>query len=186
VSPRDAAGTVGTAGVYRLLGGALALAATDPTRWTADAVPVLTRLVCVLLATLWAAAPPARRPVTSSHRLPVLVSRHRNTLFVIVATAVAALGNPPVWLAAVDCALLLAYLALVDAAACGPVGVRQLRRTGTTLSAAAATAAVLVCAQAPVGSASPWGRVIAALGITAAAACVGAVLWLRQTVRRGA
>jgi hypothetical protein len=169
------------ANAFRLLGGALAVAATDPPHWSGDPALIIARLLGVALAVVWAAAPVAARPVTTSHRLPVVLSRHRNSLFVIAAVLVAALGNPPVWLSAVDCALVLAYLVLLDAATAGPVGGRQLRRAGTLLSAAAASAVVLLCAQVPVGSGSGWGRIIAALAVAAAACAVGAVLWLRRT-----
>lgn len=172
--------------VYRLLGGALALAASDPAHWTAEPLPLVSRIVVLIVATLWAAAPPDARPVTTSHQIPALAFRHRNTLFVVAVAAVAALGDPPLWLCAVDCLLLLTYLALLDLTGSGPVGVRQLRGGGRLLGAAAAMAAVLVCAQVPVDSSSGWGRIVAGLAIALAAACVGTVLWLGGTTRRDA
>jgi hypothetical protein len=170
------------ANTFRLLGAALAVAATDPPHWADEPALITVRLIAVALAVVWAAAPMAARPVTTSRQFTVILSRHRNTLFVIAAVVVAALGNPPTWLTVVDCALVLTYLVLLDAATAGPVGGRQLRRAGTLLSAAAASAAVLLCAQVPVGSDSGWGRIIAALAVAAAACAVGTVLWLRRTV----
>jgi hypothetical protein len=171
-------------GAPTLIGIALALAATDPSSWGSRAGAALAALlVFALLMALWAAPVVVQRAVAYSGAWTATAARHRNTLFAAACTVVAGLGDPPVWLAAVDAALLLAYLLAVDALAAGPVGVRQIRAVRTPLGSAAASAAVLLAAEAPVNTGAVWGRVVAALAVAAAAAAVGLALWSR-TQRR--
>jgi hypothetical protein len=122
-----------------------------------------------------------RRPAAATVQWTGRLIRHRNTVFAVACTVLAAFSDPAVWLTVVDAALLLAYLVAVDALAAGPIGVSQLRRGTPPLAAAAASAIALLGAQAPVNSGAVWGRIIAALAVAAAASAAAAALWLRQT-----
>lgn len=164
-----------------LLGVALALAAVDPTKLGSRGPVGWLFAMAALVATIWAAPVVSRRPAAQSIRLTSQISRHRNTVFAVGCTIVAGFSDPPVWLMAIDAALLLAYLLAVDALAAGPIGIRQLRRGTAPLSALAAAAIVLLAARAPVNSGAVWGRIVAALAVAAAATAAGAALWIRQT-----
>lgn len=162
------------------LGLALALAAVDPTK-LAQRDPVGWLLtVAVLVGAIWAAPVVAQRPASASVHWNNQLVRHRNTIFAVGCTIIAGTGDPPVWLMAVDAALLLAYLLTVDALAAGPVGIRQLRRGVAPAAAAVASAVTLLGARAPVDSGAVWGRVVAAIAVAAAAVAAGAALWIRQ------
>jgi hypothetical protein len=186
-SPRPTAPASGPLTRYRdhfgapgLIGVALMLAACDPASWPGVgwAVVVLVPLLTLLL-TLWAAPAVVQRPFAYSGTWRAMAARHRNTLFAALCTVIAALGDPPVWLMAADAALLLAYLLAVDALTAGPIGARQLRGIRTPLTAAAACAAVLLVAEAPVDGGAVWGRIVAALAVAAAATAAGLALWIR-------
>lgn len=160
---------------------ALVLAVADPTRLGTRGPVGWLFCAAAVVASLWAAPVVARRPTVTSIRLASQVARHRNTVFAVGCTIVAGFSDPPVWLMGVDAGLLLAYLLAVDALAAGPVGMRQLRGRVAPLSAAAAAAAVLAAAQAPVNSGAVWGRILAALAVAAAACAVAAALWVKRT-----
>ena len=164
-----------------LVGIALALAVVDPTKLGSRGPVGWLFAMAALVATIWAAPVVSRRPAAQSVRLTSQIARHRNTVFAVGCTIVAGFSDPPVWLMVIDAALLLAYLLAVDALAAGPIGVRQLRRGTTPLSALAAAAIVLLAAQAPVNSGAVWGRIVAALAVAAAATAAGAALWIRQS-----
>jgi hypothetical protein len=164
-----------------LLGIALALAATDPTKLTQRGPIGWLLVAAAVVAALWAAPAVAQRPTTTTVEWANQLVRHRNTVFAVACVVVAGFGSPPVWLAAVDTALLLAYLLAVDALAAGPIGVRQLRRRAVPLAAAAAGAVTLLGAQAPVNPGAVWGRIVGAIAVAAAALATGAALWIKQS-----
>ncbi|MET9080223.1 hypothetical protein ABZX95_51215 [Streptomyces sp. NPDC004232] len=94
---------------------------------------------------------------------------------IVVATAT----GPPVWLVVCIAALLLAYLLVTDAWTVGvsaPPGHPQATPAPTV---AAATAAVLLAAQAPVEGTS-WARLPASLAIAATTACLVLALRTRR------
>jgi hypothetical protein len=132
---------------FRILGPAMALAAADPTEWTSSFGSRQLWAIALVLLGVWAAAPVVGRPVLSSHHWYKVAARHRNTLFAALCAVTAAAGKPPIWLTAVDAALLLGYLLAVDACAAGPIGVRQLRMYWPATVAAGGTAAVLAVTQ---------------------------------------
>ncbi len=169
-----------------VLGLALALAATDPVRLTEHNPVGWLVTVPVLVGAIWGAQVVAKRPATESVRWTTgtRIARHRNTIFAVACTLVAGSGDPPVWLMAVDAALLLAYLLAVDALAAGPIGIRQLRRPIAPAAAALASAITLVGARAPINSGTIWGRIIAVVAVAAAALAASAALWMRQQTRR--
>lgn len=163
-----------------VLGLALALAVTDPSK-LADRNPVGWLLtVAVLVGAIWAAPVIAQRPASMAVHWIGQLARHRNTVFVVGCTIIAGFGNPPVWQMVVDAALLLTYLLTVDALAAGPIGIRQLRRRTAPAAAAVASTIALLAAHVPVNSGAVWGRVVAAIAVAAAALAAGAALWVRQ------
>ncbi|OIJ69804.1 hypothetical protein WN71_000870 [Streptomyces mangrovisoli] len=160
----------------RLLGTALAVAACDP-----PAVPHAPLLVKLLVlgaaAGAWWAAPMVDlRPVQTSGRWRTLAARRRTTVLPAAAIAVAAATNPAPWLVACIAALLLAYLLVTDAWTVGATAPPGRPQATPALAAAAATAVVLLAAQAPVGGTS-WARLPASLAVAATAVCL--VLALR-------
>jgi hypothetical protein len=163
-----------------LLGVALVLAVTDPTRLAGRGPIGWLAAACGVVAAIWAAPVVARRPAVDSVRPINLLARHRNTAFAVGCTVAAGFSDPPVWLMAVDAGLLLAYLLVVDALAAGPVGARQLARGTAPLAALAAIVIVLLAARAPVSSGAVWGRIVAAIAVAVAAVAAGAALWIRQ------
>ena len=163
-----------------LLGLALALSATDPSK-IGQRNPVGWLLtVAVLVGAIWSAPIVARRPASTAVHWTGQLTRHRNTVFGVACVIIAGFGNPPVWQIVVDAALLLAYLLTVDAFAAGPIGIRQLRRSIVPAAAAVASAVALLAAHAPVDSGAVWGRAVAAVAVAAAAVAAGAALWVRQ------
>ncbi|MGW4886062.1 hypothetical protein [Streptomyces murinus] len=163
----------------RLLGTALAVAACDP-----PAVLHASWLVKVLVlgaagAAWWAAPMVDARPVLTSMRWRAVAARRRTTVLPAAAIAVAAATDPPLWLVVCVAALLLAYLLVTDAWTVG-VTAPPGRPQATPALAAAATALVLLAAQAPVVGTS-WARLLASLVIAATTVCL--VLALRT--RRG-
>jgi hypothetical protein len=164
-----------------LLGVALALAAANPASLASRGPAGWLLLLAAVATAVWAAPAVVQRPASAAVQWTSRLIRHRNTMFAVACTALAAFSDPAVWLTVVDAALLLAYLLAVDALAAGPIGVSQLRRGTAPLTAAAASAIALLGAQAPVDSGAVWGRVVAALAVAAAASAAAAALWLRQT-----
>jgi hypothetical protein len=178
---RPRADTAGGAdAAARLAAVALAIAVTDPPQWVVSGIPRWLLAIAMVTAALWAAPPVVRRPAGATARLVGRAGRHRNTLFAVGCTAVAATGDPRPWPAGVDAALLLAYLLAVDAAAAGPVGARQLRRCKVPFAAAGASAITLLGAFAPVATGALWGRAVAAAAVAFAGLAVGAALWVRR------
>jgi hypothetical protein len=167
-----------------LLGAASALAAANPVFQVARGPVGWLVLLVVMAAAVWASPIVAQRPTSSAVRLLTQLVRHRNTAFAVGCVVLAALTDPPVWLAVVDTALLIGYLLAVDAFAAGPIGADQARGGTVPLTAAAASAIVLVAAEVPVDSGAVWGRVVAALAVAAAATAAGAALWLRRSGSR--
>jgi len=163
------------------IGLALTLAATDPSQLARRGPGGWLLTAAALVAAIWAAPVVARRPTATSVDLFALPARHRNTVFAVGCVVVAGFGSPPLWLAAVDAALLLAYLLAVDALAAGPIGARQLQRGVAPLAAAAAGAVALLASQAPVDPGAVWGRIVAALAVAAAALAAGAALRVKRS-----
>jgi hypothetical protein len=162
----------------RCLGVALLVAATNPMGGANTVLHLLGVVVAVGFG-WWAAPPLAARPSTSSARLHLRLARHRNTVLAAAAVLLAALSHPSGWLAAAITALLLGYLLHVDARSRAhlPTG------PGAALSACAASALVLAAALAPAQS-SGAARLLAALGLAAAAGAVGLALHQRPGSRR--
>jgi hypothetical protein len=164
-----------------LLGVALAMAATDPTRLAVHGPVGWLLTAFAAVAAIWAAPAVAQRPTIGSTHWAAQLARHRNSVFAVGCVIIAGFGNPPAWLTAVDAALLLAYLLTVDAFAAGPVGIGLLRHRVAPLAAAAATVVVLLAAEAPVNTGAVWGRIVAAAAVALAALAAGAALWIRRT-----
>lgn len=170
----------------QFLGVALALTATDPAE-LAQRGPVYWLLtIAVMVAAIWAAPIVAQRPAIAAVHWNTQLARHRNTVFAVGCTVIAGLNDPPAWLIVVAAALLMTYLLAVDTLAAGPIGIRQLRHGVAPLAATAATAVTLLGAAAPVNSGAAWGRIVAAVAVTAAALATSAALWIRQRQRAGA
>lgn len=164
----------------RLLGTALAVAACDPPAALHAPLPVRVLVVGAAVAAWWASPMVDARPVSTSMRLRTVVARRRTTVLPAAAIAVAAATGPPLWLVVCVAALLIAYLLVTDAWTVGVTAPPGRPPTAPALTAAAATALVLLAAQAPVASTS-WARLPASLAVAATAVCL--VLALRT--RRG-
>lgn len=162
---------------FRVLGALLLVGALDPARWPQYLSPQWFFGAFAAVAGLWAGAPVVRRPVLDSHRWRHRLDRHRNTLLAAAAALLSALQNPPVWLMIVQAALLLGYLALLDAVATSARAPRT--QLAQALGAAAATALVLLAALAPVAGGS-WARFVAGVAVFGALALVYAALRLRR------
>ena len=164
----------------RLLGTALAVAACDPP--TALHAPLLVKTLVLGAATIawWAAPTVDARPVLTSMRWRTLAARRRTTLLPAAAIAVAAATSPPVWLIVCIAALLLAYLLVTDAWTTGVTAPPGRPRATPALAAAAATAVVLLAAQAPIAGTS-WARLPASLAIAATTVCLGLALRTRHS-----
>jgi len=119
------------------------------------------------------------RPVLTSMRLRTVAARRRTTVLPAAAIAVAAATGPAVWLVVCIAALLLAYLLVTDPWTAGVTAPPGRPQATPALAAAAATAVVLLAAQAPVAGTS-WARLPAALAIVATAACLVLVLRIRR------
>ena len=165
----------------RLLGCLIAVAVSDPTAWFAGSALRLLLPLCALAAAYVAAPPLSARPTGGDFRWRIQLLRHRNTAFVLGSVLVAAVNRPPGWLAAVDTALLLGYLLLLDGVVAGPPGARLLRRPRALLAAVGASALVLAAALLPVHGGGAWARLLAALALIAAVATAATVLRLRRT-----
>ncbi|MEW2303141.1 hypothetical protein AB0958_24750 [Streptomyces sp. NPDC006655] len=160
----------------RLLGTALAVAACDPPAALHASVPVRVLVLGAAMAAWWAAPMVDARPVLASARWRTLAARRRTTLLPAAAIAVAAASGPPVWLVVCIAALLPAYLLVTDPWTAGVTAPPGHPKATPALAAAAATAVVLLAAEAPVAGTS-WARLPASLAIAATALCL--VLALR-------
>ncbi|MFF0016335.1 hypothetical protein [Streptomyces sp. NPDC005374] len=160
----------------RLLGTALVVAACDPP--AALHAPLLDRMLVLGAATAawWAAPMVDARPVLTSMRWRTVMARRRTTVLPAAAIAVAAATGPALWLVVCITALLLAYLLVTDAWTAGVTAPPGRPRVTPALTAAAASAVVLLAAQAPVAGTS-WARLPASLAIAATTMCL--VLALR-------
>lgn len=163
-----------------VLGIALAVAVTDPATLVERGPVAWLFTAAAMVGAAWAAPVIAQRPAVTAVHWFTQLSRHRNTVFAVGCTIIAGFAEPPLWLAIVDVALLLAYLLTVDALAAGPIGIRQLRRGVAPSAAAIASAVALLGAHAPVNAGAVWGRVVAAVAVAAAALAAGAALWFRR------
>ncbi|MCX4745516.1 hypothetical protein OG455_08265 [Kitasatospora sp. NBC_01287] len=159
----------------RLLGVALIVAAVDPVGWRPVGLgPVLAVLGAGFA---WWAAPAvpdrAERPRARLHHQLTL---HRNTVLAVAAVLLAAFAPHRPWLTVAVTALLLAYLLRADA------GEPLHRPPGrlTVAAAAAASALVLLAALTPTHS-SGTARLLAVLGVAAAAGAVGLTLYERRS-----
>ncbi|WP_438306114.1 hypothetical protein ACSHXN_40950 [Streptomyces sp. HUAS TT11] len=164
----------------RVLGTALAVAACDPP--AALHAPLLVRMLVLGAATTawWAAPMVDARPVLTSMRWRTLAARRRTTVLPAAAIAVAAATGPPVWLVVCIAALLLAYLLVTDAWTAGVTAPPGRPQATPALTAAAATAVVLLAAQAPVAGTS-WARLPASLAIAATTVCLVLALRTRRS-----
>jgi hypothetical protein len=162
---------------FRVLGAVLLVGALDPARWPDYLCPQWFFGAIAAAAGLWAGVPVVRRPVLDSHRWRDQLSRHRNTLLAAAAALLAGFQSPPVWLMVVQAALLLGYLALVDAAS--TAARTPGARAGQALAAAAGTALVLLAALAPVTGGS-WARLVAGAAVFGALGLAYAALRLRR------
>ncbi|MFE3324717.1 hypothetical protein [Streptomyces sp. NPDC059176] len=164
----------------RLLGTALAVAACDPP--AALHAPLLFRMLVlgVAAAAWWAAPMVDARPVLTSMRWQTVAARRRTTVLPAAAIAVAAATGPPVWLVVCIAALLLAYLLVTDAWTAGVTAPPDCPQATPALAAAAATAVILLAAQAPVAGTS-WARLPASLAIAATTVCLVLALRTRRS-----
>jgi hypothetical protein len=146
----------------RILGALLLVGALDPARWPDYLSPQWFFGGAALVAGFWGGGPVVDRPEVRSHRLRHQALRYRNTLLAAVAALFAAFQSPPVWLMAVEAALLLTYLMLADAGtAPRRPGDQQLSHAGYAYGA---SAVVLLAALAPV-SGGGWGRIVAGVAV---------------------
>ena len=160
----------------RVLGAVLLVGALNPAGWPDYFSPKWFFGGLATVAGFWAGSPVVDRPEARSYQFRHQVERYRNTLLAAAAALLAALQNPPVWLMAVELALLLTYLLLADAGtAPGRPANRQLEHAGY---AYAASALVLVAAVVPV-SGGGWGRIVAGIAVAGTAGLVFAAVGLR-------
>ncbi|MFF8731976.1 hypothetical protein ACF073_36695 [Streptomyces sp. NPDC015171] len=163
----------------RLLGTALAVAACDPPAALHASLPVRVLVVGAAAAAWWAAPMVDARPASTSMRGRTLAARHRTTVLPAAAIAIAAATGPPVWLVICIAVLLLAYLLVTDAWTAGVTAPPGRPRATPALAAAAATAVVLLAAQAPVAGTS-WSRLPASLALAATTICLLLALRTRR------
>lgn len=163
----------------RLLGTALAAAACNPPAAVHAALPVKVLVVGAAAAAWWAAPMVDARPVLNSMRWQVVAAHRRTTVLPAAAIAVAALTGPAMWLVACIAALLIAYLLVTDAWTVGVTAPPGRPQATPALAAAAASAVVLLAAQAPVAGTS-WARLPAALAIAATTLCLFLALRTRR------
>lgn len=162
---------------YRVLGAVLLVGALDPARWPDYLSPQWFFGAIAAVAGLWAGVPVVRRPVLDSHRWRDQLRRQRNTLLAAAAALLAGFQSPPTWLMVVQAALLLGYLALIDAASTAARTPRA--QAGQALAAAAGTALVLLAALAPITGGS-WARLVAGAAVFCALGLSYAALRLRR------
>jgi len=163
----------------RLLGTALAVAACDPPAVLHARLPVKVLVLAVAAVGWWAAPMVDARPVLNSMRWRTVAARRRTTLLPAAAVAVAAATAPALWLVVCVAALLLAYLVVTDVWTAGVTAPPGRTQATPALTAAAASAVVLLAAEAPVAGTS-WARSVAALAVAATAACLVLALRVRR------
>ncbi|MFE4448885.1 hypothetical protein [Streptomyces sp. NPDC056820] len=164
----------------RLLGTALVVAACDPPAALHAPLPVRVLVVGAAAAAWWAAPMVDARPVLTSMRWRTVAARRRTTVLPAAAIAIAAATGPAVWLVVCIAALLLAYLLVTDAWTAGVTAPPGRPQATPALTAAAATAVVLLAAQAPVAGTS-WARLPASLAIAATTVCLVLALRTRRS-----
>ncbi|KJY32452.1 MULTISPECIES: hypothetical protein [Streptomyces] len=164
----------------RLLGTALVIAACDPSAALHASPPVRLLVTAAAAAAAWWAAPMVdARPVHTSMRWPAVLARRRTTVLPAAAIAIAAATDPAPWLVVCIAALLLAYLLVTDPWTAGVTAPPGRPRATPALAAAAATAVVLLAAQAPTAR-TAYARLPAALAVGATAACLALALHTRH------
>lgn len=164
----------------RLLGTALAVAACDPPAALHAPLPVRVLVVGAAAAAWWAAPMVDARPASTSMRWRTVAARRRTTVLPAATIVVAAATGPPVWLVACIAALLLAYLLVTDPWTAGVTAPSGRPQATPALAAAAASAVVLLAAQAPVAATS-WARLPASLAIAATTVCLVLALRTRRS-----
>ncbi|HTJ68400.1 MAG TPA: hypothetical protein VL551_12780 [Actinospica sp.] len=168
----------------RILGALLLVGALDPARWPDHLSPQWFSGALALAVGFLVGAPIVDRPEMRSHRLRHQLLRYRNTLLAAAAVLIAAFQSPPAWLMAVELALLLTYLMLVDA------GTAPARPADQQLNHAAyayaGSALVLVAALVPVNGGG-WGRIVAGIAVLGTLGLLLGALRLRYAAgyRRG-
>jgi hypothetical protein len=123
----------------------------------------------------WAAPPVTDRSEQPRARLHQQLARHRNTVLAVVAVLISAFIAPVPWLAAASTALLLTYLLHVDTFS---DVYRSPGRAAITV-AYLASGVVLLAALVPTGH-STVARLLACVGVAAAAGAVGLTLYERR------
>jgi hypothetical protein len=159
----------------RCLGIALAVAACDPAAAVHGTPVALPGIVLVAAAAWWAAPMVDARPVQTSLRWFHVAARRRTTVLAAGSVVLAAVTDPPAWLAACVTGLFVAYLTVTDTWTRGSTAPPGDRTWTSSLIAAAAAAAVFLGATVPVAATS-WARLPAALALAATAACVALAL----------
>ncbi|MGV9425734.1 hypothetical protein ACWDO7_15815 [Streptomyces sp. NPDC003656] len=154
----------------RLLGTALAVAACDPPAALHASLFVQVLVLAAAAAAWWSAPMVDARPAPTSLRLRSLAARRGTTVLPAAAIAVAAATDPALWLVVCVATLLLAYLLATDPWSAGSTAPPD-RPATPALTAAAATALVLLAAEAPVAN-TPWARLPASLAVAATALCL--------------
>ncbi|MGW4303234.1 hypothetical protein ACWEHT_26185 [Streptomyces sp. NPDC004646] len=154
----------------RLLGTALAVAACDPPAALHASLFVQVLFLAAAAAAWWSAPMVDARPAPTFLRLRSLAARRGTTVLPAAAIAVAAATDPALWLVVCVAALLLAYLLATDPWTAGSTAPPD-RPATPALTAAAATALVLLAAEAPVAN-TPWARLPASLAVAATALCL--------------
>lgn len=159
----------------RCLGTALAVAACDPAA-SVHAHPVALVGIALVAAAAWTAAPMVdARPVQTSLRWFHVAARRRTTLVASGSVVLAALADPPTWLAACVTGLFVAYLLVTDVWTRGSTAPPGALTWTPALTAAGAAAVVFLGATVPLATSS-WARLPAALALAATASCVALAL----------
>ncbi|MFJ8042761.1 hypothetical protein ACIRBX_19945 [Kitasatospora sp. NPDC096147] len=144
---------------------------------TAAAVDRLDAWLALLPFTLplaWFAAPPAPGVASEHATWQAQLSRQRTTAFATGCVLTAALGDPPLPLAAGLTLLLLGYLLHLDHAS----GTASARSGRAAVAAVGSAVLVLVAAVVPVGRAAS-GPLLAVLAVAGATIAAAAAFWGR-------
>lgn len=159
----------------RCLGTALAVAACNPPAAVRVTPAALVGIALVAVAAWWAAPMVDARPVQTSLRWFQVAERRRTTLLAAGSVVLAAVSDPPVWLAACVTGLFVAYLLVTDVWTRGSTAPPGAVTRTPALTAAGAAAVVFLGATVPLAATS-WARLPAALALAATAACVALAL----------
>jgi hypothetical protein len=159
----------------RFLGVALALASCNVSAAVHRTLGVQVLVAAVAVAAWWAAPMTDERPVQNSLRWYRIAARRRSTVLAVGAVALAAITDPPTWLAACVTGLFVAYLLITDEWTRGSTAPSGSRDTGPALTAAAAAALAFLAACVPMGS-TDWARLPAALALAATVTCLALAL----------